>query len=133
MSASTCHNVRRPSVLSAAYDAANIVVHPSCGEFSSFLVMQHNTTKCAGRNCGDITGKICHSRLAKQPTSIFVVQPQPRISWGVGRTDRVAQQLESHGSPGGGLSQWLCRLQHLLSAVCLEVSAKERAVGDTVR
>ena len=133
MSASRCHNLSRPTVPSAAYYAANIVVYLSCGGICSFLVMQHDPPRVWGAIVAISTGEFCHSRPAKKPTTIFAVQPRPIIGWGVSRTKGVAQQLGSHESPGNGLSQWLCRLQHLLSAVCLEVPAQERAIGDTVR
>ena len=76
MSASRHHNAGRPSVRSAAYNVVNTVMHtPEC-VFCCFLMMQHDTTKGVRRNCGDIIGRFCHSRPAKQPTAIFAVQPK---------------------------------------------------------
>ena len=83
VSGSRRHNVSRSSLLSAAYDAVKLVVHPPCCGLCSNLMMQHDTTKGAGRNCGDIMRKFRHSRPAKQPTTaILAVQPKPTKTGG---------------------------------------------------
>ena len=85
MSASRRHSVSRPSLSSVVYDAVKIVVHPPCCGYCSALMMQHDTNKGVGRNCGDMMGKFRHRTAGRRNSPPLSLQcslsPQKLGGW----------------------------------------------------